>query len=106
MVQTESYDPAPEPAPVPTVSYQTFTMTFLHTVTGSTIRDTDMFGCRMPDLISGPIVQMGTGSIPMPAGPGHQIIVGAGRHSITGAGFMKAVMDGCGFPETNGRPPG
>jgi len=38
--------------------------------------------------------------------PGCLITIGAGLHFITVAGAMMIIMDGNGFPVTNGRLPG
>ena len=42
----------------------------------------------------------------MPDGPGLPTTIGDGLRFIMAGGFTKTDMDGCGFPATNGLPPG
>src|SRR4051812_580930 len=65
-----------------------------------------MFGSLMLTrtfVLTKPMV---TGFIPMRGGPGRRITAGVGRHSTMAAGFMTAVMAGCGGLVTSGHLPG
>ena len=75
-------------------------------VNGWMTRITVMSGCPMPALISSPILPTGTGYTATKAGPGLPITPGAGLLSIMAAGSSRTGMDGCGFPDRNGPPPG
>ena|SRR5580704_5093101 len=48
------------------------------------------------------MLQTDNGYTPKMDGPGHQDIIGDGRHSIMEDGFWIPYMDGCGYPGTNG----
>ena len=53
-----------------------------------------------------PIRPVAIGYLHLPAGPGHRINAGAGRHSIMAAGPMIRFTAGCGCPGMNGAPHG
>ena len=106
VIHSDNYQPAPELLRLKTCPISLFTTSYHLMGTGSTIRVMGMSGCPMPALISGHMPVMETGSIRMPDGPGLPITTGDGHHFIMAVGFMKTVMDGCGFPEMNGHQPG
>ena len=57
-------------------------------------------------LISGPIILMGIGNLLITDGHGYQITTGDGLLFITDVGNTILIMDGCGYPDTNGLLPG
>ena len=65
----------------------------------------DMYGYLM-SRDSGHIIITATGCTQTMAGPGCQIITGDGRPSITAAGSMMMLMDGCGYRVMSGLRPG
>ena len=59
------------------------------------------------DLIFSDLIhQADIGLIQTTDGPGYQITIGDGLHSIMDAGIMMIILDGCGYPVTNGLLPG
>ncbi len=72
---------------------------------GSITRIMDMYGYQM-NKISGLTIITATGFIRTMDGHGCLVIIGAGRHSIMGVGYMTMLMAGCGCLVMSGRQPG
>ena len=67
---------------------------------------TAMYGYHQQALTLYLILAPGTGFIPKVAGCGHRTTAGDGQPSTMAVGSMMVIMDGCGYPATNGHQPG
>jgi hypothetical protein len=74
---------------------------------GSIILNTDMFGNLIWGQASGLTAPTDIGFLRMIMdGCGFRIMTGDGRPSIMAVGFTMIIMDGFGYRDMNGRPPG